>query len=54
LRHVPALEASLLLLVEPVLNPVWAWAVQGERPGTWALCGGAIILAATGLKARFD
>ena len=32
-RHVTALEASLLLLAEPVLNPVWAWMVQGERPG---------------------
>ncbi len=54
LRHIPALEASLLLLVEPVLNPVWAWLVHGERPGTWALCGGAIILLVTGARARFD
>ena len=30
---VTALEASLLLLAEPVLNPVWAWLAQGERPG---------------------
>jgi DME family drug/metabolite transporter len=54
LRHIPALEASLLLLVEPVLNPVWAWIVHSERPGAWALCGGALILVATGVKARFD
>ena len=54
LHHITALEASLLLLVEPALNPVWAWFVQGERPGTWALCGGAIILLVTGVKARFD
>jgi drug/metabolite transporter (DMT)-like permease len=47
LRIVPALEASLLLLVEPVLNPVWAWLVHGERPGLAALGGGLIILAAT-------
>jgi drug/metabolite transporter (DMT)-like permease len=46
-QHVTALDASLLLLAEPVLNPVWAWAVQGERPGAWALSGGALILAAT-------
>jgi drug/metabolite transporter, DME family len=46
-RHVTALEASLLLLVEPVLNPVWAWLGQGEHPGAWALGGGALILAAT-------
>jgi drug/metabolite transporter (DMT)-like permease len=47
LRHVNALEASLLLLAEPVLNPVWAWLVHGERPSGWALAGGAVIVAAT-------
>ncbi|MEO7474305.1 MAG: DMT family transporter, partial [Gemmatimonadales bacterium] len=47
LRHIPALEASLILLIEPVLNPVWAWLFHGERPGSWALLGGAIILGAT-------
>jgi DME family drug/metabolite transporter len=47
LRHVTALEGALLLLLEPVLNPVWAALVQGERPGAWPLLGGAIILAAT-------
>jgi drug/metabolite transporter (DMT)-like permease len=46
-RRVSALEASLLLLLEPVLNPVWAWLVHGEEPSGWALAGGAIILAAT-------
>lgn len=47
IRHVPALEASLLLLLEPVLNPLWAWLVHAERPSSWALTGGAIILAAS-------
>ena len=46
----PALEASIILLLEPVLNPVWAWVVQRETPGAWALLGGAIILGATTLK----
>ncbi|MGH9381794.1 MAG: DMT family transporter [Thermoanaerobaculia bacterium] len=50
MRHVAALEASLLLLVEPVLSPIWAWLVHGERPTAWALAGGAIILAATATK----
>jgi drug/metabolite transporter (DMT)-like permease len=50
-RHVTALEASLLLLAEPVLNPVWAWLAQGERPGRWALAGGALIVAATTVRA---
>ena len=47
LRGIPAVEASLLALLEPVLNPIWAFLFIGERPGPWALTGGAIILAAT-------
>jgi len=46
-RHVPALEASLLLLLEPVLNTVWAWLLHGETPGPWSSAGCAVILAAT-------
>jgi drug/metabolite transporter, DME family len=47
LRDTPAVEASLLVLLEPVLNPVWTFLLAGERPGTWALVGGTIILLAT-------
>lgn len=50
LRHVPALEATLLMFLEPVLSPVWAWLVHGERPGPWVLAGGAIILGATAIS----
>lgn len=46
-EHVSALEASLLLLLEPVASPLWAWAWHGEAPGALALFGGAIILAAS-------
>jgi drug/metabolite transporter (DMT)-like permease len=53
-RHVPALTASLILLVEPVLNPVWAWIFHGEKPGGWALLGGALILSAATLKTWLD
>jgi DME family drug/metabolite transporter len=47
IRHVPAVEATTLLMVEPALSPVWAWLVHGERPGPWAIAGGAAILGAT-------
>lgn len=50
IRLIPALEASVILLVEPVLNPLWAWLIQRETPGAWALLGGAIILGATTYK----
>lgn len=46
-RHMPAVEASLLILIEPVLNPVWTYLFKGERPGRWAIAGAAIILAAS-------
>ncbi len=54
IRHLPALEASTLLLLEPALNPFWAWLVHGERPGLWSLAGGALILGATIFKTWRD
>src|SRR5919112_6898466 len=50
ISHVPALEASMILLIEPALNPLWAWLVQGEVPGLWAIVGGVMILGATTAK----
>ncbi|MGQ9634186.1 MAG: DMT family transporter [Bryobacteraceae bacterium] len=50
IRHATALETSLLLLLEPVLNPIWAWLVHHEKPSGWALAGGALILAATTVR----
>jgi drug/metabolite transporter, DME family len=47
LERTPAVEASLLVLLEPVLNPIWTFLLAGERPGPWALVGGAVVLAAT-------
>jgi drug/metabolite transporter (DMT)-like permease len=52
--QVPALEASLLLMLEPVLTPLWAWMAHGERPTGWALAGGAVILGATLLRTLGD
>jgi drug/metabolite transporter (DMT)-like permease len=54
LRQLPALEASVILLIEPALNPLWAWAVHGEVPGGFALAGGGLILGATTLRTVLD
>jgi drug/metabolite transporter, DME family len=54
ITRVPALEASLFLLAEPVLSPVWAWLAHGETPGPLAAVGGAVILTATALKSWTD
>jgi DME family drug/metabolite transporter len=50
LRHVGALEASLLMFVEPVLSPIWAWLFHGEQPGGWTLAGGTVILTTTAVR----
>lgn len=52
--HVGALDISLILLVEPVLSSVWAWAVHDEVPGALAIAGGATLIAATAAKAILD
>ncbi len=50
IRHLTALETSLVLLLEPVLNPIWVWLILAEVPGSLAIAGGSIILIATALR----
>ena len=52
--RVRALEVALFMLIEPVLNPVWAWLVHGERPGPATLVGGGLILGATVVRSVVD
>jgi drug/metabolite transporter, DME family len=51
MRDVSALEASLLLLTEPVFTPIWAWLVLGETPAPLALAGGVLIVGAAAANA---
>lgn len=50
LRRVNALEGALILLIEPVVNPLWVWLVHAEVPGVWSLAGGLLILLGTGSR----
>ena len=52
--QVRALEVGLFLLIEPVLNPIWAWLVHGETPGPATMAGGALILGATAVRMLLD
>jgi drug/metabolite transporter (DMT)-like permease len=54
LRRLPAFEASIILLIEPAFNPLWAWVVQREVPSAWALAGGGLILGATALRTLLE
>jgi drug/metabolite transporter (DMT)-like permease len=51
IRRVTALEAVLVPVIEPVLNPVWVLLALGERPGPNALWGGAIVVAVVTVRA---
>ncbi len=46
IKYITALEAILVAVVEPILNPLWVFLVIGEAPGRWALRGGAVVLIA--------
>ena len=54
IKGVPAFEASLLLLAEPIFNPLWTWWMHGELPTRGAWLGGALILIAATIKTRLD
>ncbi|MCU0562129.1 MAG: EamA family transporter [Desulfobacterales bacterium] len=51
IRQVPALTSTLILMLEPVLNPLWVFLVIGETPAPLALAGGAVVLGAIGVRA---
>jgi drug/metabolite transporter (DMT)-like permease len=51
LQTIPLQEASLIALIEPVLNPIWVALTVGEIPSVATLAGGAMILA--GLVVRY-
>jgi len=50
IRHATALEAMLIPVIEPILSPLWVALAVGERPGSWALVGGAIVVGAVVMR----
>jgi drug/metabolite transporter (DMT)-like permease len=50
LEKISLQEASLIVLIEPVLNPVWVALVFGEIPSLSTLIGGGVILLGLGFR----
>ena len=50
IKHIAALEAILIQVIEPILNPVWVLLVMGEAPGPWALFGGFVVLVSVTVR----
>ena len=52
-KSCPPLACSLLGAVEPLLNPVWVFLFDGERPGIFALIGAVIVICSVTLWCAF-
>jgi drug/metabolite transporter (DMT)-like permease len=50
LQSVSLQEASLIALIEPVLNPIWVAVTIGEIPSSATLTGGGSILVGLGVR----
>jgi OOP family OmpA-OmpF porin len=50
IRHVPAVTAILVPMIEPVLNPLWVLLLIGETPGPMEVAGGIVILGAVAAR----
>lgn len=44
--YCPPLACCLLGALEPLLNPVWVFLFNGERPGLFALIGAVVVISA--------
>jgi drug/metabolite transporter (DMT)-like permease len=53
-RMAPPADVALVSLLEPVLGPLWVWAVLSEDPGVAALIGGTLVIAAVAIHTAFD
>ena len=49
----PPLACCLLGAVEPLLNPVWVFLFDGERPGIFALAGSVVVIVSITLWCVF-
>jgi drug/metabolite transporter (DMT)-like permease len=46
IKRVQAMQALLIAMIEPVLNPLWVFVFTGERPSQAAFAGGLVIILA--------
>lgn len=53
IRYVTALEAILIMFLEPILNPIWVFLAVGERPSILALVGGFIVISTVAIRSIY-
>jgi len=50
IKKTEPVTASIILTMEPIMNPVWVFLLQGEAPGALALVGFVLVLTAVTLQ----
>lgn len=50
IKHIRALDAAIISIIEPILNPVWVILFKGEHASRWSLIGGVIVLTTSLLR----
>lgn len=53
-KRVSSIDASILSLIEPILNPIWVFMLIGEKPSVFAIFGMILILSAQLLNALLE
>lgn len=52
-KYCPPLACCLLGAIEPLLNPVWVFLFNGEKPGIFALVGAVIVIVSITVWSAF-
>lgn len=50
IKYLTALEAILITVMEPLLNPLWVYIFAGEKPGAYAILGGIVVITTVMLR----
>jgi drug/metabolite transporter (DMT)-like permease len=50
IRHVRALDAAIISIIEPILNPIWVMLATSEQPTLWSIVGGSIVLTTSFIR----
>lgn len=53
MKHISAIEAILITVVEPILNPIWVFFFSGEKPTLFAILGGLVVLSAVTARSLY-
>ena len=44
IKQLEAMEVILISTLEPILNPIWVFLINGETPGPMAIAGGMVVV----------